>query len=345
MRWEGHCLALIDQTRLPHEESWVECHTAEAVADAIARMVVRGAPAIGIAAAFGLALAAQKVCDETRENAWRSITQAARGLRQARPTAVNLSWAVDRLLKRLAAIPGEGAQLASGALSEAKAVYEHDARINRLIGHFGLEVIPDGSQVLTHCNAGALATADYGTALGILRAAREAGRRLHVWVDETRPYWQGARLTAWELVNMGIDATLICDNMAGHFMKLGRIDRVIVGADRIALNGDTANKIGTYTLGVLAAAHEIPLFVAAPLSTIDPTCAHGDSIPIEERPTEELTHVHGKRVAANGIAVANPGFDVTPARYITGIVTEIGVLSPPFEPAITSALKAQHTLA
>lgn len=343
MRWEGDRLLLIDQTRLPHELEWVTCATAEQVAGAIAAMVVRGAPAIGVAAAFGLALAAQQAAGQSRPDAWAAIQGAAQRLRAARPTAVNLAWALTTLLERLSRVPGDGRALADAATDAALALFAQDIAINRAIGQAGLPLVTDGAQVLTHCNAGALATAGYGTALGVLRAAHAAGREFHVWVDETRPYWQGARLTAWELVTAGIKATLICDNMAGHFMKLGRIDRVIVGADRIAANGDTANKIGTYTLGVLAAAHNIPLYIAAPLSTIDPQCPTGDLIPIEERPADELTHVRGQRLAAPGIAVANPGFDVTPAQYLSGIITEVGVLRPPFGPAIAQALSARES--
>lgn len=345
MRWEGDRLVLIDQTRLPHDLSWVTCTTAEHVTASIAAMVVRGAPAIGVAAAFGLALAAREAASLPRAEALAAINAAAARLRAARPTAVNLAWALASLCETISRVAGDGGALADAAARAALTLYEEDIAINQAIGSAGLPLIPEGAQVLTHCNAGALATAGHGTALGVLRTAHAAGRKFHVWVDETRPYWQGARLTAWELVTLGIEATLICDNMAGHFMKQGRIDRVIVGADRIATNGDTANKIGTYSLGVLAAVHSIPLYVAAPLSTIDPQCPTGDHIPIEERPPEELTHVRGEPLAAPGIAVANPGFDVTPARYVSGIITEAGVLKPPFEPAIAQALNIRNVKA
>ncbi|MEB3198797.1 MAG: S-methyl-5-thioribose-1-phosphate isomerase [Candidatus Sericytochromatia bacterium] len=340
MRWEGDRLWLLDQTRLPHVWEGVSCRTADEVATAIRDMVVRGAPAIGVSAAFGMALAAQAAAGQPRAEALAQLAAAGQRLCHARPTAVNLAWGVARMQAIAEATPGEGADLAAALVRGAEAMLAEDVRINRAIGQHGLAVMPDGAQVLTHCNAGALATAGYGTALGVLRAAHAAGRSLHVWVDETRPFWQGARLTAWELVQAGISATLITDSMAGHFMARGQIDRVVVGADRIAANGDTANKIGTYGVAVLAAHHGLPFYVAAPLSTVDAGLAHGGLIPIEERPAEELTHVQGRRVAAEGVRVANPGFDVTPAALISGIITEAGVLLPPFETSIPAALRS-----
>jgi len=249
-------------------------------------------------------------------------------------------------MRRVAhATPGDGEAIASALVREADAMHDEDIATNRAIGSFGGALIPDGANVLTHCNAGALATVDYGTALGVIRAAHDAGKRLHVWVDETRPYMQGARLTAWELQEAGIPATLIADNMAGHFMARGQVDVVVTGADRIAANGDTANKIGTYSVAVLAAAHGIPFYIAAPVSTIDPAIPDGAHIPIEERPAEELTHFRGQPVAPHGMAVANPSFDVTPAKYIAGIITEKGVLRPPFGPAIQALFGKAGALA
>jgi methylthioribose-1-phosphate isomerase len=342
LRWDGDSLALIDQTRLPAELCWVTCTTPEETAEAIRAMVVRGAPAIGVAAAWGMALAAREAVALPRDAALERLRAAASTLAAARPTAVNLAWALATVLAQAEASPGDGAALATVVTREARRLHDADVATNQAIGRAGLAVMPEGAKVLTHCNAGALATAGYGTAVGVLRAAHEAGRRLHVWVDETRPYWQGARLTAWELVQLGIPATLVTDGMAAHFMARGAVDRVVVGADRIAANGDTANKIGTYGLAVLAAAHGIPFYVAAPCSTFDLTMPTGADIPIEERPAEELTHVWGRRLAAEGVGVANPGFDVTPARLIAGIITEAGVLEAPFEPALQAALAATN---
>jgi methylthioribose-1-phosphate isomerase len=320
LRWDGHSLSLLDQRLLPLEEVWVECRTASDVADAIRTMVVRGAPAIGVSAAFGMAMAARAGDD---------LLAAAALLKRSRPTAVNLAWAVDRML----AASGDPA-------AEAQRILEEDVAANRAMGRFGAELLGVTSTVLTHCNAGALATAGYGTALGVVRAAIDSGRSVAVFADETRPYLQGARLTAWELQRDGIDVTLITDNMAGHFFQQGKFDAVIVGADRIAANGDTANKIGTYTVAVLAHAHEVPFYVAAPLSTIDPACPSGAEIPIEERSANEVVEMNGSRVAPEGIHVRHPAFDVTPARLITAIITERGVLRPPFPEAIRNVFKA-----
>lgn len=314
LRWETTSLYLLDQRRLPREEVWIECRSAAEVAEAIRSMVVRGAPAIGVSAAFGMALAELTGADRQ---------QAAAMLKAARPTAVNLSWAVDRMLAH------EG-----NAVAEASRILEEDIAANRAIGRFGAELLGNDVTLLTHCNAGALATGGYGTALGVVRAAVESGRRVAVFADETRPYLQGARLTAWELQRDGIDVTLITDNMAGHFFQEGRFDAVVVGADRIAANGDVANKIGTYTVAVLANAHGVPFYVAAPLSTIDPACPTGASIPIEERSAGEVVDIHGLRVAPEGISVRHPAFDVTPARLVTALITERGVLRAPFGESI-----------
>jgi methylthioribose-1-phosphate isomerase len=332
---ENETVRLIDQTRLPLEEVYVECRTAEEVAHAIRTMQVRGAPAIGIAAAMGLALGARAIHAPTFAAFYAALQDIGTQLMLTRPTAVNLKWAVQRLLRMaqgvrnlpLADIPGRLA-------AEAAAMREEDIRTNRAIGKYGQEVVPNPARILTHCNAGGLATAGYGTALGVIRAAAEAGKRVKVWVDETRPLLQGARLTAWELTKAGIPATLITDNMAAHFMQRGEVDMVVVGADRIARNGDAANKIGTYGVAVLARAHGIPFYVAAPLSTLDLSLNHGSEIPIEERTQEEVTHIGGRRLAPGGIRAANPAFDVTPASYIDGIITEQGIAHAPYEDSL-----------
>jgi methylthioribose-1-phosphate isomerase len=338
--WRGDRLDLIDQTRLPHETVVVSCLDAASVGTAIKDMIVRGAPAIGVTAAYGLALAARGGCDLSRVQALERLNEAAVMLRSTRPTAVNLFWAITRVLAAAQRAEGEGQSIAAAVEAEANMMAAEDVAANRAIGRHGMEVIPDGANVLTHCNAGALATVDYGTAIGVIRAAHEAGKQLHVWVDETRPYLQGARLTAWELLNAGIPATLITDSMAGHFMGRGEVQVVVTGADRIAANGDSANKIGTYSVAVLAHAHGIPFYIAAPLSTIDLTIPDGAHIPIEERSTEEVTHFQGRAVAPAGMAARNPSFDVTPARYITGIITERGILRPPFHTSIAHVFES-----
>ena len=319
IRWRGDALELLDQRLLPRETKYVVCRDAHEVAEAIRDMIVRGAPAIGVSAAFGLALAAQRGDD---------LQNAAAELRASRPTAVNLMWAIDRMLR------------AQGDLTkEAIAIFDEDVAANRRIGRFGAELLGGSATILTHCNAGALATAGYGTALGVIRAAIESGRTIAVFADETRPYLQGARLTAWELKQENIDVTLITDNMAGHFFQQGTFDAVIVGADRIAANGDTANKIGTYTVAVLANAHGVPFYIAAPVSTIDPSCPTGHEIPIEERSAAEVAEIGGTRIAPEGVAVRHPAFDVTPARLITAIITDRGVLRAPYEEAIRGVFR------
>ncbi|HEY9720848.1 MAG TPA: S-methyl-5-thioribose-1-phosphate isomerase [Oscillatoriaceae cyanobacterium] len=334
MQWHGDRLELLDQTRLPHEVLLHPCRNARETAEAIRIMIVRGAPAIGVTAAFGMALAAREAAALVRADFDAALVVAAEILVAARPTAVNLAWAVARMRAVADATLGTGAEVAARLEREAVAMHDEDVATNRAIGANGAALLPDGANVLTHCNAGALATVDYGTAVGVLRAAHESGKRLHVWVDETRPYLQGARLTAWELLEAGIPSTLITDNMAGWMMAQGRVDAIVVGADRIAANGDTANKIGTYSLAVLAHAHGIPFYIAAPFSTIDPSVPDGAGIPIEERAAEEVTHFRGTPVAPSGMPVANPSFDVTPARLITGIITERGVLQAPYGEAI-----------
>jgi methylthioribose-1-phosphate isomerase len=307
-------LFLLDQRLLPREEKWIACRTASEVADAIRTMVVRGAPAIGVSAAFGMALAARNGDD---------LADAAETLKRARPTAVNLAWAVDRMLA-----------CSSDLSAEAERILHEDVAANRAMGRHGAMLLGSEATILTHCNAGALATGGYGTALGVIRAAIESGKRIAVFADETRPYLQGARLTAWELQRDGVDVTLITDNMSGHFFQQGKFNAVIVGADRIAANGDTANKIGTYTLAVLAQAHGVPFYVAAPVSTIDRRCPNGAHIPIEERGADEVTEIFGSRVAPEGVQVRHPAFDVTPARFISAIITERGVLRAPYGESI-----------
>jgi len=332
---EDGTIRLIDQTRLPLEEVYVECGTVEEVARAIRTMQVRGAPAIGIAAAMGLAMAARTIQAPTFQAFLAALEGLGSQLMRTRPTAVNLAWAVRRILQTAQALRDVPLRDIPGRLVEkATAMRDEDIRINRAIGKSGQELVPNPARILTHCNAGGLATAGYGTAVGVIRAAVEAGKRVKVWVDETRPLLQGARLTAWELSRAGIPATLITDNMAGHFMQRGEVDFVVVGADRIARNGDTANKIGTYGVAVLARAHGIPFYVAAPISTLDLSLNSGAEIPIEERAPEEVTEIGGRRLAPSGFRAANPAFDVTPAGYIDGIITERGVARAPYEESL-----------
>jgi methylthioribose-1-phosphate isomerase len=337
---------LVDQTRLPAEVMVHECRTAADVAEAIRTMRVRGAPAIGVAAAYALALGAREYAGDDPAGFRGHLELVATEVRATRPTAVNLFWAIARALALADASLAQGVPAARAALvTLAERLREDDIALNRQLGRHGADLVPDGARVLTHCNAGALATAGYGTALGVVRGAVEAGKRLHVYVDETRPFLQGARLTAWELHADQIPLTLITDNMAGYFMAQGKVDLVVVGADRIAANGDVANKIGTYSVAVLAHAHSIPFYVAAPTSTVDLTLASGDGIPIEERSPDEVTHFAGHRVAPEGIGVANPAFDVTPHRFVTAIVTERGILRPPFGPALADAVGAAEQAA
>ena len=313
---------LLDQTLLPVEEEWLEIETPEAMAEAIRMLRVRGAPAIGIAAAYGVVLA-------LRESSRRAdVEEAIELLSKTRPTAVNLFWALERM-KGVAERTSED-ELRDRLLIEARAIEEEDRAAGRLLGEHGLSLLSDGMKVLTHCHAGGVATSGYGTALAPLLVSAERGVRLQAYVDETRPLLQGSRITAWELMQSGVPATVITDSMAGHVMQQGRIDAVIVGADRIASNGDTANKIGTYGLAVLAEAHEIPFYVSAPLSTVDFATPTGKDIEIEERASRELTHGFGRQTAPDGVAVYNPAFDVTPARLIHAIITERGVVRPPY---------------
>jgi methylthioribose-1-phosphate isomerase len=328
IEWTPAGVVMIDQTRLPLVEEYVTCRTYEDVAAAIRNMVIRGAPAIGVAAAMGVALGIAKA-DGTGLDA--QMDRVCDTLARTRPTAVNLFWAIDRMRKLYQSLRGRPlAEIRERLAAEAQQIRLEDIAINQAIGRHGADLVPDGKTVLTHCNAGALATAGYGTALGVIRAAVEAGKKVDVLADETRPFLQGARLTVWELQQDHIPATLITDNMAGHFLKSGRIGCVVVGADRIAANGDVANKIGTYSVAVLAKENGVPFYVAAPISTLDLNLVSGDQIPIERRPDSEVTHVFGNPVAPAGTPVENPAFDVTPHRYVTAIVTERGVARAPY---------------
>lgn len=333
LEWTDQGVVMIDQRVLPTEEVYPVFKTYEEVAFAIKDMVVRGAPAIGVAAAMGVALGARDSGTDDPVEFERRFDRICEVIGSTRPTAVNLFWAIERMRSLYARLKGEGRSLAdirTALIQEARRMHDEDIEINRAMGRNGAELIPEGATVLTHCNAGALATAGYGTALGVIRAAVEAGKKVAVFADETRPFLQGARLTAWELQKDDIPVTLITDNMAGHFMKKGSIDCVVVGADRIAANGDVANKIGTYSVAVLAKENDIPFYVAAPVSTLDLSLASGDLIPIEERSQEEVTHVKGSRLAPDGIGIANPAFDVTPNRYVSAIITERGVARQPY---------------
>jgi methylthioribose-1-phosphate isomerase len=331
LRWEGDAVALLDQRILPLREEYVVCRTAEELAAAITEMVVRGAPAIGVAAAMGIALGMKQASGSSPAELRQAMEALGERMRRTRPTAVNLFWAIERMKSRFEARLGCGAAaVREGLVEEALLIQREDIELNRRMGRHGAELVPDGARILTHCNAGALATAGYGTALGVVRAAVEAGKKVEVFADETRPFLQGSRLTAWELAKDKIPVTLITDNMAGYLMSRGKIDLVVVGADRIAANGDVANKIGTYSVAVLARENKVPFYVVAPTSTFDLSLPSGERIPIEERRAEEVTHLQGVRIAPEGVRVANPAFDLTPNRYVTAIVCEKGVARSPF---------------
>jgi methylthioribose-1-phosphate isomerase len=337
LAWTPKGVRFIDQTKLPFEESYVLATTYEQVAEVIVSMVVRGAPAIGVSAAYGLALGALATKAATSAEFAPEFDDICARLAGTRPTAVNLFWAIDRMKSLFAALRAAGTSMSEvkeRILHEAHAMYEEDIAACKTMGAFGGALLPEEGGVLTHCNAGALATCGYGTALGVIRSAIEQGKKIHVYADETRPFLQGARLTAWELMQDGIDTTVICDNMAASLMRAGHIQAVVVGADRIAANGDAANKIGTYNVAILAKEHGIPFYVAAPWSTVDMATATGDSIPIEERPAIEVTHHGGKQLTPNGVGIRNPAFDVTPAKYIAAIVTERGVLRAPYRESL-----------
>jgi methylthioribose-1-phosphate isomerase len=333
IQWTPDGVVMIDQTRLPREERYVTCRSYREMAQAIKDMVIRGAPALGVAAAMGVALGVQEGAD------FETICST---LAATRPTAVNLFWAIDRMKRLYASLNGSRREdVVARMVEEAKQIRLEDIAICKAMGKNGAPLVPDGKTVLTHCNAGALATAGYGTALGVIRAAVESGKTIDVFADETRPFLQGARLTAWELQQDGIPTTLITDNMAGHFLHSGRIGCVVVGADRIAANGDVANKVGTYSVAVLARENDVPFYVAAPISTLDLTIASGDQIPIEQRAAAEVTHFSGVAVAPDRITVQNPAFDVTPARYVSAIITERGVARAPYEASLKALMEAR----
>ncbi len=348
LEWTPEGVRFIDQTRLPTEEIYVTCRNYQEVANAIREMIVRGAPAIGVAAAMGIALGIQQSNAKDEQGLQADFDRIAGVLGKTRPTAVNLFWAIRRMREKFESLAGRGLEKIRAALiQEAQQMHLEDVAANQAMGRYGAALLPSSGGVLTHCNAGALATCGYGTALGVIRAAVESGKKIQVFADETRPFLQGARLTAWELVKDGIQTTVIADNMAGAMMKQGKINAVIVGADRIAANGDVANKIGTYSVAVLAKAHSIPFYVAAPWSTIDLNTPTGDEIPIEQRSPKEVTHHGGKQMAPDGVLVENPAFDVTPAGYVTAIVTERGVARAPYweslkEMASATAVSADY---
>jgi methylthioribose-1-phosphate isomerase len=347
LRWVGGvdgCLRLIDQTRLPVECVEIDCRDVEAVWEAIKMLRVRGAPAIGIAAAYGVCVGVGPAISAGADAFFARLVEVVDYLAGSRPTAVNLFWALDRMRRKAESLRRESpAAIAEALLDEARAIHEEDRRMCRAIGRHGATLLADGQGVLTHCNAGGLATADYGTALAVFFAAAEQGKRLRVYADETRPLLQGARLTAWELRQRGIPVTLICDSMAAQVMREGRVQAVVVGADRIAANGDTANKIGTYSVATLAAAHGIPFYVAAPTNTFDLALPDGSQIPIEQRDPREITHGFGRQTAPDGIDVYNPAFDVTPARLIRAIVCERGVIEPVNRQRIAAVVGEQDT--
>ena len=326
----GGVVKMIDQRKLPHQFEIVECRDYRAVAMAIKDMTIRGAPAIGAAAAFGLALAALESKATAREQLLRYLDDAEKILRVTRPTAVNLMWALDRVMNRMREQNLNANGLRDFVVAEAQRIAEEDIAINTAMAKNGAALINDGDTVLTHCNAGALATVDIGTALGVIIEAHKQGKKIHVMVDETRPRLQGARLTAWELTQAGVPMTLIADNASGYYMRAGKVQKCFVGSDRVAANGDVANKIGTYKTAVVAHENGIPFYAVMPTSTIDMNLAHGDDIPIEERDAREVTHIEGVLIAPEGVRVGNPAFDVTPNKYITALVTERGVVYPPF---------------
>jgi len=335
LEWTDSGVRFIDQTKLPIEETYVTCKTYEQVADAIRNMVVRGAPAIGVAAAMGIALGVQNSKAESVGELKREFDQICDVIGKTRPTGVNLFWAIRRMRDKFESLRVRPLpQIKQALIEEAQRMHAEDIAANQAMGRHGATLMPASGGVLTHCNAGALATCGYGTALGVIRAAVEQGKKIHVYADETRPFLQGSRLTAWELMKDGIPTTVISDNMAGAMMKQGKIGAIVVGADRIAANGDVANKIGTYTLAVLAKEHGIPFYVAAPFSTIDLEMPHGNQIPIEQRNPKEVTHMAGKAIAPEGVQVENPAFDVTPAKYVSAIVTERGIVRGPYEEAL-----------
>ena len=342
VEWTDSGVRFIDQTRLPTEERYVTCATYEEVARAIKTMIVRGAPAIGVAAAMGIALGVRDAEGDHVSELRRRFDEICETMGETRPTAVNLFWAIRRMQQRFESLSEQPvARIRQELIAEAQRIYVEDLAVNEAMGRYGATLMPASGNVLTHCNAGALATAGgYGTALGVIRAAVEAGKKIAVYADETRPFLQGSRLTAWELMKDGIQTTVISDNMAGSMMRLGKIQAVVVGADRIAANGDVANKIGTYSVAVLAKENNIPFYVAAPWSTIDMETPTGEQIPIEQRSAREVTHVGQTQIAPDGVRVENPAFDVTPARYVGAIITERGIARAPYEDSLKRLEKA-----
>ena len=339
VEWQGDSVTMIDQRKLPATEVYVQCRTAQDVAKAIKTMVIRGAPAIGVAAAMGIALGMSKSKASGTKQFATEFQKTCDLMAGTRPTAVNLFWAIDRMKRMFADAAQAGCsvdELKQRLIAEALAIHDEDVESCRTMGAHGASLVPQTARILTHCNAGALATAGYGTALGVIRAAAEQGKTIAVLADETRPFLQGARLTAWELVKDGIDTTVITDNMAASMMRLGHIDLVVVGADRIAANGDVANKVGTYGVAVLAKEHGLPFYVAAPMSTIDLNTPDGTAIPIEERPEREVTHVGSSRLTPVGASIRNPAFDVTPAKFVTAIITERGIARPPYQESLAA---------
>jgi methylthioribose-1-phosphate isomerase len=336
LEWTPRGVVFIDQTKLPTEEVYVTCTTYQQVADVIRNMVVRGAPAIGVAAAMGIALGVQASKAKDIAELKTELDQICETIGQTRPTAVNLFWAIRRMKEKfesLRTLPIP--QIQQALVDEAQRMHVEDIAANQAMGRHGATLMPSSGGVLTHCNAGALATAGYGTALGVIRAAVEAGKKIHVYADETRPFLQGARLTAWELMKDGIPTTVISDNMAGVMMQQGKIGAIVVGADRIAANGDVANKVGTYTVAVLAKENGIPFYVAAPISTVDLATPDGSGIPIEQRNPREVTHIGGRQMTPDGVGIENPAFDVTPAKYVAAIITERGIARAPYEQSLS----------
>jgi methylthioribose-1-phosphate isomerase len=342
IEWDENTVRMIDQRALPAEFRVLVARDHHEIAEAIRHMAIRGAPAIGAAAAFGLALCAVRSAADSTGPLRLELRTAAKEIEETRPTAANLAWALQRVLRKADSLADRAPrEVVAAVVAEAQVIADEDVAINRRMGRFGAELIHDGDHILTHCNAGRLATVDYGTALGVVRAAVEQGKRVHVYADETRPRLQGARLTVWELMEDGIPVTLIADNAAGYFLHKGAIQAVLVGADRIAANGDVANKIGTYKLAVVARENGVPFYVVAPISTVDLKTPNGDAIPIEERSEAEITEIDGVRIAPKGAQTANPAFDVTPHRYVTAIVTENGILRPPFDRGLRAAVEAR----
>jgi methylthioribose-1-phosphate isomerase len=337
IEWKDDAVVMIDQRKLPASEVYLTCKTANEVAKAIKTMVIRGAPAIGVAAAMGIAVGMTRSRATGTKQFTTEFQKTCELMAGTRPTAVNLFWAIERMKKAFAATAQDGQsvdEIKRRLVAEARAIHDEDVQSCRAMGAHGATLVPSSARILTHCNAGALATAGYGTALGVIRAAAEQGKTIAVLVDETRPFLQGARLTAWELVRDGINTTVITDSMAGAMMRLGQVDLVVVGADRIAANGDVANKIGTYSVAVLAKEHGIPFYVAAPLSTVDLNTPDGNGIPIEERNEREVTHIGSNRLTPDGAQIRNPAFDVTPSQYVTAIITERGIARAPFSESL-----------